>query len=79
MDLYFQRFDGTAATVEDFLSCFAESSGRDLTHFALWYAQAGTPSINVATEYHARRQDVDAIADAADAANAGPGRKTAAA
>jgi len=26
MDIYFQRFDGTAATVEDFLSCFAESS-----------------------------------------------------
>ena len=53
MDIYFQRFDGTAATVEDFLSCFAESSGRDLTHFALWYAQAGTPRINVATEYDA--------------------------
>ena len=31
MELYFERFDGKAATVEDFLSCFAESSGRDLT------------------------------------------------
>jgi len=40
MDIYFQRYDGTAATVEDFLSCFAESSGRDLAHFALWYRQA---------------------------------------
>ena len=78
MDIYFQRFDGTAATVEDFLSCFAESSGRDLTHFARWYEQAGTPRINVATEYQRGRQDVDAIADAAHAANAGPGRKTAA-
>ncbi len=54
MDIYFQRFDGTAATVEDFLSCFAESSGRDLTHFALWYEQAGTPLVvNVATKYDA--------------------------
>ena len=31
MDLYFERCDGTAATVEDFLACFADASGRDLT------------------------------------------------
>ncbi|MDR3393356.1 MAG: aminopeptidase N, partial [Sulfuriferula sp.] len=43
MALYFERFDGKAATVEDFLSCFAESSGRDLSQFFLWYRQAGTP------------------------------------
>ncbi|MFY9629323.1 MAG: aminopeptidase N [Methylocystis sp.] len=53
MDIYFQRYDGTAATVEDFLSCFAESSGRDLAHFALWYRQAGTPRIHVTSEYDA--------------------------
>jgi aminopeptidase N len=47
MDLYFDRFDGTAATVENFLSCFAESSGRDLSQFALWYEQAGTPHVRV--------------------------------
>ena len=51
MDLYFVRCDGMAATVEDFLACFAEISGRDLKHFALWYDQAGTPRIRVATEY----------------------------
>ncbi|PWB82172.1 MAG: aminopeptidase N [Methylocystaceae bacterium] len=47
MDIYFERFDGTAATVEDFISCFAESSGRDLSQFSLWYEQAGTPLVNV--------------------------------
>ncbi len=47
MDIYFERFDGTAATVEDFLSCFAESSGRDLAQFSLWYEQAGTPLVTV--------------------------------
>ncbi|PPD44635.1 MAG: aminopeptidase N [Methylocystis sp.] len=46
MDIYFDRFDGTAATVEDFLSCFAEASGRDLSQFALWYSQAGTPVLS---------------------------------
>ncbi len=51
MDIYFERFDGTAATVEDFLSCFAESSGRDLTQFALWYSQAGTPLVTLESVY----------------------------
>lgn len=45
MDLYFERHDGEAATIEDFLACFAEVSGRDLDQFALWYEQAGTPSL----------------------------------
>ena len=43
MDLYFHRYDGTAATVEDFIGCFAEASGRDLAQFMRWYQQAGTP------------------------------------
>ena len=51
MDLYFARCDGTAATVEDFLACFAESSGRDLTQFKLWYEQAGTPRVTIRTAY----------------------------
>jgi aminopeptidase N len=45
MDLYFERHDGQAATVEDFLACFAEVSGRDLTQFERWYTQAGTPEL----------------------------------
>ncbi|MGD9545026.1 MAG: aminopeptidase N [Methylocystis sp.] len=54
MDLYFDRFDGTAATVEDFLSCFAAASGRDLTHFALWYSQAGTPVVTTSGDFDPR-------------------------
>jgi aminopeptidase N len=54
MDIYFERFDGVAATVEDFLSCFAEASNRDLTQFALWYAQAGTPLVTAESLYDAR-------------------------
>ncbi len=45
MNLYFDRFDGTAATVEDFVGCFAQASGRDLTQFMRWYQQAGTPVV----------------------------------
>jgi aminopeptidase N len=51
MDLYFDRYDGTAATIEDFISCFAETSKRDLTQFSRWYNQAGTPLVEVTASY----------------------------
>jgi aminopeptidase N len=53
MDLYFDRFDGHAATVEDFIACFETVSGRDLTLFMRWYSQAGTPKVTVSTAYDA--------------------------
>ncbi len=52
-DLYFQRHDGHAATVEDWVKCFEDSSGRDLTQFRLWYRQAGTPVIAARGAYDA--------------------------
>ena len=51
MDLYFERHDGQAATVEDFVKCFEDASGRDLTQFSLWYHQAGTPLVTVSSNY----------------------------
>lgn len=54
MDLYFDRHDGDAATIEDFLACFAEASGRDLEQFALWYEQSGTPRVKADFSYDKR-------------------------
>uniref|UniRef100_UPI003BAACCD2 aminopeptidase N n=1 Tax=Stappia sp. TaxID=1870903 RepID=UPI003BAACCD2 len=51
MDLFFERHDGDATTIEAFLACFAEASGRDLAQFALWYEQAGTPALSVESRY----------------------------
>jgi aminopeptidase N len=51
MDLYFSRHDGEAATVEQFVQCFADASGKDLTQFMYWYSQAGTPEVTVTTSY----------------------------
>ena len=51
MDLYFVRYDGHAATVEDFIGCFETVSGRDLSQFMRWYSQAGTPKITVRSAY----------------------------
>jgi len=44
-DLYFARHDGQAATVEDWVKCFEDACGRDLSQFRLWYRQAGTPTV----------------------------------
>jgi len=49
-DLYFDRFDGTAATCEDFVLCMEEAGGIDLTQFRLWYSQAGTPRVSASLE-----------------------------
>ncbi|MBV8977036.1 MAG: aminopeptidase N [Alphaproteobacteria bacterium] len=44
-DLYFERHDGQAVTVEEWVKCFEDSCGRDLKQFRLWYRQAGTPVV----------------------------------
>ncbi|MEK1886267.1 MAG: aminopeptidase N [Phyllobacterium sp.] len=51
MDLYFERHDGDAATIEDFVKVFEDVSGEDLSQFALWYDQAGTPNLAVTYDY----------------------------
>ncbi len=45
MDLYFERHDGEAATVEQFIRCFADVSDLDMPAFMRWYSQAGTPEV----------------------------------
>jgi aminopeptidase N len=59
MDLYFKRHDGEAATVEDFVRCMADASGRDLKQFFTWYQQAGTPRLNVRGSYNASAKTYD--------------------
>jgi aminopeptidase N len=54
MDLYFARHDGEAATVEQFVQCFADASVTDLSQFMRWYSQAGTPEIVVSGSHDAR-------------------------
>ncbi|MBU4569376.1 MAG: DUF3458 domain-containing protein, partial [Alphaproteobacteria bacterium] len=53
MDLYFERHDGQAVTIEDFYACFETVTGRDLSAFRRWYAQAGTPEVRVTETWDA--------------------------
>src|SRR5262249_56474112 len=54
MTLYSARHDGEAATIEQFVQCFADVSGADLTQFMRWYSQAGTPEVVATGRYDAR-------------------------
>ena len=47
LDLYFDRHDGQACTIEDWLQVFEDTTGRDLGQFKRWYSQAGTPQLSV--------------------------------
>jgi len=51
LDLYFDRHDGDAATIEDWLKVFEDATGRDLTQFKHWYTQAGTPHLTVTDDF----------------------------
>jgi aminopeptidase N len=59
MDLYFERWDGHATTVEAFIQCFAEASGEDLTDFFAWYEQAGTPRVSLTSTYKPERRELE--------------------
>ena len=52
LDLYFERHDGDAATIEDWIQVFEDATGRDLTQFKLWYQQAGTPHVHVIEDWN---------------------------
>ena len=45
----------TPPRIEDFLACFSDATGTDLTQFALWYHQAGTPTVTARTATTPRR------------------------
>ena len=53
MNLYFRRHDGQAITTDDFVQAMQDASGTDLSQFRRWYDQAGTPEVEVSSEYDA--------------------------
>ena len=55
MRLYFERHDGQAVTTDDFVAAMESASGRDLSQFRRWYAQAGTPALTARGTHDAAR------------------------
>jgi aminopeptidase N len=58
-DLYFERHDGEAVTIEDWVKAHEDANGIDLSQFRRWYAQAGTPRVAVASRYDADAQSLE--------------------
>jgi len=54
-DLYFQRHDGQAVTTDDFVRAMEDANNVSLAGFRQWYAQAGTPRIDL---QQSRKDDV---------------------
>ncbi len=57
-DLYFERHDGQAVTIEEFILAMEDASGRDLSQFRLWYKQSGTPEVEVMSRYNTANQEL---------------------
>ncbi|EFF82338.1 membrane alanyl aminopeptidase [Acinetobacter haemolyticus ATCC 19194] len=55
-DEYFERHDGQAVTVEDWVAALSAGSGVDLSNFLTWYNQPGTPKLEVNGAYDATAQ-----------------------
>ncbi len=51
MGLYFEKFDGKAVTIENFICVMEEAGNRDLKQFRLWYHQSGTPVVTITKSY----------------------------
>jgi len=51
MDIYLDRHDGDAAIIEDFVKCFEDASGKDLSHLQKWYTVAGRPEVSITHSY----------------------------
>ncbi|MES2729583.1 MAG: aminopeptidase N [Pseudomonadota bacterium] len=55
-DLYFDTYQGQAATCDDFVASLEKASGYDMTQMKLWYSQAGTPTVTIRGDYDATAQ-----------------------
>lgn len=55
-DLYFERHDGQAVTIHEFIGAMEAANDIDLTMFKRWYKQAGTPVVQATTEYDPTKQ-----------------------
>lgn len=51
MDLYFQRHDGQAVTIDDFVKAMEDANSCDLSQFKYWYDKPGTPIVQVQSSF----------------------------
>lgn len=57
-DLYFERHDGQAVTIEDFSAALEAAGNCDLSDFRRWYVQAGTPEVAIQADFQPEQQSL---------------------
>ncbi|MBN2809044.1 MAG: aminopeptidase N [Deltaproteobacteria bacterium] len=57
MQLYFDRHDGEAVTIEDLLGAMTDACGCDLNQFRRWYDQSGTPQLRVTQAWQPQTEE----------------------
>ena len=50
-DLYFDRHDGEAVRIEDFVAAMTDATGVSFDQFRRWYKQSGTPEVMTSGRY----------------------------
>ena len=55
-DLYFERHDGLAVTIEEFVRSMEDGGHVDLTQFRSWYDEAGTPHLKIKDHFDAAKK-----------------------
>ena len=53
MKLYFQRHDGDAVTIDDFVASMADANNSNFESFMPWYSEPGTPEVGFEDNYDA--------------------------
>ena len=56
LKLYFERHDGNAVTIDDFIASMSDANGFDFSQFMHWYCQPGTPKISIKSNYDEKNQ-----------------------
>ena len=56
---YIKKYDGIAATCENFISSMEYANNIDLKQFYLWYSQAGTPELKIDQSYNKKTKILD--------------------
>ena len=55
-DLYFNRHDGQAVTIDDLIKCMEDANNINLTQFMLWYSTPGRPTVLVEQKYDSEKK-----------------------
>jgi len=69
LDLYFDRHDGQACTIEHWIAVFEQACDIDLSQFKLWYSQSGTPKVTVSEAYDNGKLQITLTQDADPSVN----------